>query len=75
MPRIRECANGQAGMALATIMVRNDGNVASVAIGGSPFGGSPQGACMEGVLRSARFPAFRQTQFRVQYPMSIRPTP
>jgi hypothetical protein len=54
-------------------MVRSDGVVASVAVAGSPFGGTPQGSCMEGALRSARFPAFRQTQFRVQYPMSIRP--
>jgi hypothetical protein len=28
---------------------------------------------MEGALRGAHFPAFRQQTFRVQYPMSIRP--
>lgn len=73
MPQIRACAGDLVGMAVATIMVRSDGTVGSVALGGSPFGGTPQGACMEGVLRDTRFPAFRQTQFRVQYPISIRP--
>jgi hypothetical protein len=61
-------------MAVATIVVRGDGTVASVGVGGGPFAGAPA-ACMEGVMRSATFPPFRQTQFRVQYPMSFRPAP
>jgi hypothetical protein len=60
-------------MAVANILVRNDGSIGSVSIGGSPFAGTPQGACMEGALRNARFPAFRQTTFRVQFPMRIAP--
>jgi hypothetical protein len=72
MPQIRACAGEQVGIAVATIIVRNDGTVASVAIGGSPFAGTPQGSCMEGALRSASFPRFRAPTFRVQYPISIR---
>jgi hypothetical protein len=71
MPRIRACAGEQVGMALGTVMLRNDGTVASAAVGGSPFGGTPQGACMEGVIREARFSPFRQTSFRFQYPMRV----
>jgi hypothetical protein len=75
MPQIRACAGEQVGLAVATILVRNDGTVASVAIGGSPFAGTPQGACMEGALRRATFPPFRASSFRIQYPISIRPGP
>jgi hypothetical protein len=71
MPRIRACAGEQVGMALGTVMLRNDGTVASAAVGGSPFGGTPQGACMEGVIREAHFSPFRQTSFRFQYPMRV----
>ncbi len=73
MSRLRECAGEQVGTANAAIMLRNDGTVGSVSVGGSPFGGTPQGSCMEGVIRGASFPAFRQSTFRVSYPISIRP--
>ena len=73
MPRIRQCAGEQVGMATARIRVANDGSVASVSIGGSPFGGTPQGTCMEGVVQTARFPRFRQSHFDVTYPFAIRP--
>ena len=72
MAQIRQCAGDQVGLANATIMVRSDGTAASVSIGGHPFGGTPQGACMEGVLRRAQFPPFRQNTFRVNYPFAIR---
>jgi hypothetical protein len=72
MPQIRQCAGDQVGIAPTTILIRNDGSVATVSVGGSPFGGSPQGACMEGVIRNARFNPFRQTTYRVSYPFSIR---
>lgn len=75
MPQIRQCAADQVGLANATIMVRNDGSVGSVAIAGHPFGGTPQGACMEGVIRGARFSPFRQSTFRITYPFALRPTP
>jgi hypothetical protein len=74
MPQIRQCAGDQVGLANATILVRSDGSPASVSIGGHPFGGTPQGACMEGVLRGAAFPPFRQSTFRVNYPFAIRAT-
>lgn len=72
LPGIRQCAGDQVGLASATILVRNDGTVASASIAGAPFGGTPQGACMEGVVRTAHFPPFRQTTLRVTYPFSIR---
>ena len=75
LPGIRQCAGDQVGMANATIIVRNDGTVASVSIGGSPFGGTPQGACMEGVIRRATFSRFSQSTFRISYPFAIRPAP
>ncbi|MBX3272511.1 MAG: hypothetical protein KF729_19790 [Sandaracinaceae bacterium] len=70
--RIRACAGDQVGLALSTIVVNGDGSVATVAVGGSPFGGTPQGACMEGVIRTARFSRFRATTFRVSYPFNVR---
>ena len=73
MPRMRRCAGDQVGIATARIRVGNDGQVRSVNIGGRPFGGTPQGACMEGVVRTARFPRFQRTHFDVTYPFSIRP--
>jgi hypothetical protein len=73
LPQIRQCAGDQVGLAPAAVLVRNDGTVATVSVGGSPFGGTPQGRCMEGVVRSAAFPRFRQTTFRITYPFSIRP--
>jgi len=71
LSQIRGCAGEQVGMVTFTLMVRSDGTVVSSSASGSPFGGTPQGSCMEGVLRGAHFPAFRQAQFRVQYPMRI----
>lgn len=72
MPRIRQCAGDQVGMAMAGIVISGDGSVATVNVSGSPFGGTPQGACMEGAIREARFPAFRGTSHRVNYPFNIR---
>ena len=72
LPAIRGCAMGQSGLATAGIVVRNTGKVASVRVTGAPFAGAPSGRCMEGVVRKARFPAFRQASFRVRYPFSIQ---
>lgn len=73
VPGIRQCAGAEVGLATATILIKNDGSVATVSIGGSPFGGTAAGTCMEGVVKRAEFPRFRQTTFRVTYPFSIRP--
>jgi hypothetical protein len=72
MAQIRQCAGDQVGLANAAIIVNNDGSVASVQISGNPFGGTPQGACMEGVIRRARFQPFRQRTFQVRYPFALR---
>lgn len=71
LPAIRGCTQGQSGLATATIVVRNDGHVAKVDVQGAPFAEAPSGRCMEGVIRRARFPAFRQASFRVKFPFAI----
>jgi hypothetical protein len=72
LPAIRGCTAGKSGLATATIVVRNDGQVANVAVDGFPFAGNSSGRCMEGVIRRARFPAFAQATFRVKFPFSIQ---
>jgi hypothetical protein len=72
VPAIRGCAQGQSGLATAGIVVRNDGRVESVSVSGSPFAGTASGRCMEGVVRRARFPRFRQASFRVQFPFAMQ---
>ncbi|HEX7477101.1 MAG TPA: hypothetical protein VF331_04805 [Polyangiales bacterium] len=69
---VRGCAMGQAGSAAALLSVRNDGRVSSAQITGAPFAGTAAGRCMEGALRSAHFPRFKQPTFSVQYPFSIQ---
>lgn len=73
MPRMRQCAGDQVGVAVARLRVANDGSVRSANVGGRPFGGTPQGACMERALRGARFPRFQRPTFDLTYPFSIRP--
>jgi hypothetical protein len=65
-------AGDQVGLASATVALKNDGSVVSAAVAGAPFGGTPQGACMEGVIRRARFTRFSATTFRFTYPLAIR---
>lgn len=72
LPAIRGCAMGQTGLATATIVVHNDGRVASISVAGAPFAGTASGRCMEGVMRRARFPHFKQSLFRVQFPFAIQ---
>ena len=72
LPAIRGCAMGQSGLATAGIVVRNDGRVASVEIAGAPFAGTASGRCMEGVMRRAQFPRFKQAIFRIKFPFAIQ---
>lgn len=69
---MRGCAMGETGIANAALSVRNDGKVTSAQVTGAPFAGTSGGRCMEGVLRSAHFPRFKQPTFSVQYPVSIQ---
>ena len=71
-PALRGCAMGQSGLATAVITVRNDGSVAAVRVNGAPFAGTASGRCMEGVVRRAKFPRFRQPTFRVRFPFKIQ---
>jgi hypothetical protein len=72
LPALRECAQGQTGLATADVMVSNDGNVQMVGLTGHAFGGTPSGRCMEGVLLRAQFPRFRQPSFRMQFPFLLQ---
>jgi hypothetical protein len=72
LPAIRGCAMGQSGLATAGIIVRGDGRVASVEITGAPFAGTASGRCMEGVIRRAHFPRFKQPTFRIRFPLAIQ---
>jgi hypothetical protein len=72
LPAIRGCAMGQRGLATAGIVVRADGRVAGVDVAGAPFAGTPSGRCMEGVIRRAHFPRFKQPTFRIKFPFAIQ---
>ena len=41
-------------------------------VAGAPFAGTASGRCMEGVIRRATFPRFKQPVYRVRYPLSIQ---
>lgn len=72
VPAIRGCAQGHSGLAPVSIVVQSDGRVESAALSGGPFQGTASGRCMEGVVRRARFPRFKQPNFRVQFPFAVQ---
>jgi hypothetical protein len=72
LPAIRGCAMGQTGLATAAIVLRSDGRVAGVEVNGAPFVGAASGRCMEGVIRRAHFPRFKQPTFRIKFPLAIQ---
>jgi hypothetical protein len=72
LPAIRGCAMGHSGLATAGIVVRGDGRVAAVEVTGAPFAGTASGRCMEGVIRRAHFPRFKQPAFRIRFPLAIQ---
>lgn len=71
IPAISGCAAGQKGVAVVSLVVRNNGRVASARVSGAPFEGTPAGRCMEGVVRKARFSPFLRPTFRVRLPLKI----
>jgi hypothetical protein len=72
LPAIHGCAMGKKGLATAGIVVRSDGRVAGVEVAGAPFAGTASGRCMEGVIRRAQFPRFKQPTFRIKFPFAIQ---
>lgn len=72
VPAIRGCAQGKSGLATVIMVVKNDGHVESAALNGAPFAGTASGGCMEGVVRRAKFPRFKQASFRVQFPFAVQ---
>jgi hypothetical protein len=69
---VRACAQGQTGTAPVAITIADDGSVRSADVRGQ-FGGTPVGACIEGVVRRARFQPFRAPQANVTWPFVILP--
>lgn len=69
---VRSCANGQTGTAPVAIVIGSDGAVRSANVSGQ-FAGTPAGECIAGVVRRARFPAFRAPQVNITYPFVILP--
>jgi len=55
-----------------SIVVLSDGRVESAELNSGPFQGTASGRCMEGVVRRARFPRFKQANFRVQFPFAVQ---
>lgn len=73
---VRACTQGQTGMATVQLTIASDGNVQSARVSG-PFSAQIN-SCIEGVVRRAQFPRFRQASVSIAYPFSIqppRPTP
>ncbi|MGF1464561.1 MAG: hypothetical protein ACFCGT_00375 [Sandaracinaceae bacterium] len=68
---IGRCAAGRTGRAEARIAVHGPTGRVTAASLGADFAGAPQAACMERVLRGARFPAFARERFTVVYPYRI----
>jgi hypothetical protein len=71
LPDVRRCAGGRSGVVTADVTVRGNGLVSRARIRGAPFARTPAGRCMERAIRSARFPRFRKSVFRVTYPFRI----
>jgi hypothetical protein len=72
LPAIRDCAQGQLGLATVSMVVSNAGKIQMVGLTGQPFGGTASGQCMEHVVMSAQFPRFQQPSFRVQFPFLLQ---
>jgi hypothetical protein len=70
-PRIRFCADGRPGIAMAHVTASSDGRVTDVRVSGTPAARLEDARCMERVIRAAQFPRFQQPSFRVSYPFQI----
>lgn len=65
-----QCAAGKQGVAEIEATIANSGRISHALIGGK-FTGTAEGSCMARVVRTARFPQFRQPTLKVSYPVAL----
>jgi len=65
-PQVYACYGDDHGLAEVTVIVAGSGRVTTCTVSGR-FAGTPVGSCIARAVRSARFPAFSQERFTVNY--------
>jgi hypothetical protein len=68
--QLAACAGGTHGMMYANVAIAGSGRVSYTTVEGA-FAGTPAGSCMARTLRSATFPQFTASSFKVRYPFSF----
>jgi hypothetical protein len=69
-PQLSACAGGRHGAIDAQVTISGAGRVNYSVISGD-FVGTPEGSCMARALRTATFPPFASTRFKVLYPFVL----
>jgi hypothetical protein len=69
-PQLAACAGGRHGSLEAQVTISGAGRVNYSVISGN-FVGTPEGSCMARALRTATFPPFAGTRFKVLYPFVL----
>ena len=69
-PAVLECARGQARGVSVRVNVASSGRVTTAIVSGALVG-TPAGSCVARAVRGARFPAFTQDHFVVDYPYQL----
>ena len=57
-------------LVIASITVANTGKVTTVSVTGGP---EQANKCVEDIVKTAKFPRFREKVFNVRYPFNLRP--
>ena len=69
--QVRTCAQGHYGVVPVRVTVASSGRVTTAVVTGGSVLGTPAGSCIARTVRSARFPAFSQDRFVVDYPFAL----
>ena len=68
---VRTCAEGHFGVVPVRVTVASSGRVTTAVVTGGSTLGTPAGSCIARAVRGARFPAFSQDRFVVDYPFAL----
>jgi hypothetical protein len=68
--QLAACAGATHGTMYANVAIAGSGRVSYTTVEGA-FAGTPAGSCMARTLRSATFPQFGASSFKVRYPFSF----
>ncbi|MCA9542183.1 MAG: AgmX/PglI C-terminal domain-containing protein, partial [Myxococcales bacterium] len=69
---IQTCKEGDAsGNVMVEMVIGRDGAVSSAKTTTAKFAGTPVGSCVEGKVRTFRFPQFRGDPMRIQIPFGL----